>query len=355
MVPAIGMGCFSFGGDRKTGSHLSPDMEALHKGVWGEQSDEATFSTVNAALKAGINFFDTAEMYGDGYSEEMLGKALKASGVPREKYMVATKVCETYLAPADLRAHLDASLARLQLEYIDVYQIHWHSRAAVTCEAYPERPLKAEIPLEATMKELAKLKEEGKIKHIGVCNFGPEDIRTLLKIGVPIISNQLSYGLLWRGIENEVMQLCAENGIGIMAWGSLQQGLLCGKFKTADNVPPGRARNRLFSNARPQQRHGEPGLETEAFAAVEEIRQIAAGIGRPMAEVSLAWTLQQPNMTMCLMGARNGDMLESNLPAAENKLDAATLEKLNVATNDVKVKLGANLDPYETLANTRIV
>eukprot|EP00729_Bicosta_minor_P023583 gene23583-25819_t len=107
MVPAIGMGCFSFGGDRKTGSHLSPDMEALHKGVWGEQSDEA----------------------------------LKASGVPREKYMVATKVCETYLAPADLRAHLDASLARLQLEYIDVYQIHWHSRAAVTCEAYPERPL----------------------------------------------------------------------------------------------------------------------------------------------------------------------------------------------------------------------
>jgi len=355
MVPAIGLGCFSFGGDKKTGGHNGAQMEALHNGVWGEQSDEATFSTVNAALASGINFFDTAEMYGDGYSEEVLGRALKASDYARDKYMVATKVSETNLAPAVLRAHLEASLARLQLDYIDVCQIHWHSRAGVRSATYPERPLEAEVPLEETLQELAKLKAEGKIKHIGVCNFGPSDIREVLRIGVPIVSNQVSYGLLWRGIEHELLQLCADNGIGIMAWGSLQQGLLCGKFKTADDVPPGRARNRLFSSARPQQRHGEAGLETETFTAVEEIRKVAAEVARPMAEVSLAWVLQQPNMTICLMGARNGDQLKSNLPAVEKKLDDATIAKLNTATDDVKEKLGTNLDPYETQAHTRIV
>ena len=216
-------------------------------------------------------------------------------------------------------------------------------------------PCKAEIPLADTMEELAKLKEEGKIKHIGVCNFGPADVRELLRIGVPVVSNQLSYGLLWRGIEHELLQLCADNGIGIMAWGSLQQGLLCGKYKTADDVPPGRARNRLFSSSRPQQRHGEAGLEIETFAAVEEVRKIAADVSRPMAEVSLAWVLQQPHMTMCLMGARNGDMLTSNLPAVKDKLDAATVAKLSAVTNDVKDKLGLNLDSYETLEHTRIV
>jgi len=328
-VSCIGLGCFAFGGDRVIGSELGAKMASLHTGVWGDQSDEATYATVKAALDAGITFFDTAEMYGDGYSEEVTGRALKASGYPRESYMVATKVCEISLDPKQLRQHLEASLKRLQMDYVDLYQIHWHSRAGVRTVTYPERKLEAETPLADTMHELAKLKAEGKIKHIGVCNFGPNDIREVLKIGVPIVSNQMPYGLLWRGIEHEVVGLCEDNGIAIMPWGPLQQGLLCGKFKTADDVPPGRARNRLFSNKRPQQRHGEPGLEAEAFASVAKIAAVAEEVGRPMAEISLAWTLQQRNIGTCLMGARNSSQLERNMLAIANKLEGSALAQLD--------------------------
>ena len=136
-------------------------------------------------------------------------------------------------------------------------------RACVSAD--PDRPLLAEVDLKATMLELAKLKAEGKIKHIAVCNFGMEDIKQLLEIGVPIISNQLCYGLLWRGVERGLAKLCEDNGIAIMPWGSLGQGLLCDKFATADDVPAGRARSRIFSNKRPQQRHGEAGTATSTL------------------------------------------------------------------------------------------
>jgi len=354
-VSAIGMGCFAFGGDRKTGTHLSKEMEKLHEGVWGDQKDEDTYATVKAALDAGINFFDTAEMYGDGYSEEVLGRALKKSGYSRDSYLVATKVCENYLTPELLSQHLEASLARLQLDYVDLFQVHWHSRAAVRTPAYPERPLEKEIPLKDTMLALSALKASGKIRHIGVCNFGVKDIREVVSIGVPIVSNQVPYGLLWRGIEHELQSLCAEHGIAMMPWGPLFQGILCGKFKTADDVPPGRARTRLFSNKRPQQRHGEAGLEAETFAAVEAIRKIAEGAGRPMTDTSIAWVLQQANIGTCLMGARNAAQLKSNLAALKTKLDEHTLGQLDAATRDVKQKLGTNIDPYETSANSRIV
>lgn len=110
------------------------------------------------------------------------------------------------------------------------------------------------------MAALDVLRKEGKIKHIGVCNFGCEDLAEALATGVPIVSNQICYSLLWRGIEGGVVDLCRANNIGILPWGPLTQGLLAGKFASADDVPPGRARTRLFSNKRPQQRHGEAGV-----------------------------------------------------------------------------------------------
>lgn len=213
-------------------------------------------------------------MYGDGYAEEVFGRALKKSGYPRDKYYVATKVCETYLAPDQLEARVDASLARMQLDYIDLYQLHWHSRAALRTDKYPERPLEAEVPLKDTLLKLAELQKAGKIRHIGVCNFGVKDLTEALSTGVRIVSNQICYNLLWRGIEPEVMPLCLKEDIAILPWSPIGQGLLAGKFQTADDVPPGRARSRLFSNKRPQQRHGEPGLEAEAFRCIDKIRLI---------------------------------------------------------------------------------
>eukprot|EP00040_Diaphanoeca_grandis_P003744 m.25755 g.25755 ORF g.25755 m.25755 type:complete len:377 (-) comp15161_c0_seq1:218-1348(-) len=356
-VSVIAMGCFAFGGDRKTGSHLGSQFTALHNGVWGDQDDKDTFATVKAALDAGITMFDTAEMYGDGYSEEVTGRALKASGYARDKYVVATKVSESNLEPKLLREHLNASLKRLDMDYIDIYQVHWHSRAALKSDVYPERPLAAEVPLEDTFKELAKMKEEGLIKHIAVCNFGVSDITKVLEIGVPIISNQLSYGLLWRGLEFEVAEICEENGISIMPWGPLQQGLLCGKFTTADDVPPGRARNRLFSNKRTQQRHGEPGMEEDMFVAVNKIREIAKTVddsANGMTNVALAWVMARPNVATVLMGARNAAQLQSNLSCLKLTLSPSVIKELDDVTEVVKSKLGLNLDPYENSENSRI-
>ena len=207
-VSAIAMGCFAFGGDKKTGTHLGAQMTALHNGVWGDQADEDTFATIKAALDLGVNFFDNAEMYGDGYAEEVMGRALKASGYKRDQYYIGTKVSESYLEPTLLKQHVDESIERMGCDYIDLYQLHWcaltltltltrrlvsnckrcapreiaahgtdiaalrASRAAVKTDKYPERPLVEEVPMEDTLKALEECKVAGKIKHIGVCNFG---------------------------------------------------------------------------------------------------------------------------------------------------------------------------------------
>jgi len=163
-------------------------------------------------------------------------------------------VSETHLSPPLLRSSLIASLARLRTSYIDLYQIHWPSRAAVRSQTYPDRPLVEEVALEATLLALQQLQQEGLIKHIGVCNFGPQDLLQALATGVTIASNQICYNLLWRGCELAgLLDTCKQNRISVLAWSPLQQGLLTGKFACASDVPGGRARTRLFARERPYQ------------------------------------------------------------------------------------------------------
>ena len=213
-VSVLALGCFSFGGDRPTGSHLGATFNKLHAECWGAQDDAVSIAAVRAALEAGINIFDNAEMYGDGHAEDVLGRALESlrEEFPRESYMIATKISETFLAPELIEARLRASLKRLRTDYIDVYQLHWASRAGLASERYPDRPLTAEIPLEATLTKLKQLQDQGLIRHIGVCNFGPRDLATASASGVEVVSNQVCYNLLWRGIEHEVQPMCV-NGI----------------------------------------------------------------------------------------------------------------------------------------------
>ena len=224
------------------------------------------------------------------------------------------QVSESYLDPLQLVERLDRSLARLGTDYIDIYQIHWHSRAAVGNKQYPDRPLAAEVPLEETLRALDTLRKGGKIRHIGVCNFGVADLRAAIATGVPIVSNQVCYNLLWRGIETELVPLCIEHGISILPWSPLQQGILTGKFETADTVPEGRQRTRLFSGKRPFARHGEAGQEDMVFAALDKLRKIAATIDAPMATASLAWVLGRPAVACVLMGARNAEQVSPPPP-----------------------------------------
>jgi len=316
-VSVISMGCWAIAG----GS------------IWGPQKEDDAINAIYEALDEGINFFDTAEGYGNGYSEELVGRALSKR---RKKAIIATKVSSGHLKPKDLKKACENSLRRLQTDYIDLYYIHWPNR---------------EIPIEETLSAMEELKKEGKIRVIGCSNFGKIDLTELLKKG-RVEANEFAYNLLWRAIEYEIQPLCVNNNIGITCYSPLAQGLLTGKFKSADDVPEGRARTRHFSSSRPQVRHGEAGAEKETFKALAKIEKVSKEINIPMAQISLSWLLSQPGVASIIAGARNPEQVKINSQAGELTLPQEVIEQLTLITEDLKKKLGNNPDMWES--NSRI-
>ena len=301
---------------------------------WGAQDETDTVGAVRAALDSGINFFDTAEGYGDGYSEKMLGRALKGR---RDEAIIASKVSTTNLAPAAIRAACERSLKRLGTDVIDLYQVHWPSR---------------NVPFEDTMATLLDLQSAGVIRVIGVSNFGKLDMPDMLAFG-RYDANQLPYSLLWRAIEFEIQPQCVEGNISILPYSPLNQALLTGRYRNADEMPYSRTRTRHFRGDRRDSRHGTAGFETATFAAVEAIRQICADIGQEMVHVALAWLLRKPAVTSVLAGARNPQQVESNLIAGGLSLSAETMRRLDEATDELKSKLGTDPDLWGTGKDSR--
>ena len=160
------------------------------------------------------------------------------------------------------------------------------------------------------------------------------------------MSNQLAYNMLFRGIEYSVLPKCMENGIGVLTYSSLAQGLLSGKYKTADDFPVGRARTKIFSKNREGARHGLDGCEELAFAAIDKIRSICADIGEDMADVALAWSLAQPGITSVIAGGRTAAQALQNAKGADITLASDVLSALNKATEAVKAHLGDDADPW---------
>lgn len=317
-VSVMALGCWPFAGGR----------------YWGEQDDNASIATVHAALDAGINFFDTAEGYEAGHSERVLGQALVGR---RERAIIATKVSPNHLRPDEVLAACEGSLRNLQTDYIDLYQIHWPNH---------------EVPLADTVGALQRLKEQGKIRAIGVSNFAVQDLSEMVTLG-ECATDQLPYSLLWRVIEREIQPLCVKHGVGIICYSPLAQGLLTGRYRSADEVPDGLARTRWYNRERAMAQHDEPGCEAEVFAAIEEVRTIAEEVGAPMATVALAWVKQQPAVTSFLVGARSPEELAWNLPAAGLTLADDVLARLAAATEPVKEKLGNNPDMWMTPSRMR--
>lgn len=318
MVSPIGLGLWGIvGGD-----------------YWGAQDETDTINTVRAALDAGINFFDTAEGYGDGYSEAMLGRALKGR---RGEAIIASKVSAKNLAPDAIRAACEGSLKRLGTDCIDLYQVHWPSRSA---------------PFEDTMATLLDLKDAGKIRVIGVSNFGKLDMPDMLQCG-RYDANQLPYSLLWRAIEFDIQPQCVEHNIGILPYSPLNQALLTGRYRNADEMPYSRTRTRHFRGDRRDSRHSTPGFEAETFAAVDAIREICADIGQEMAHVALAWLLHKTAVASVVAGARNPQQIASNAVAGRLALSAETMQRLDQATDDLKLKLGSDPDMWGTGADSR--
>jgi aryl-alcohol dehydrogenase-like predicted oxidoreductase len=273
---------------------------------------------VRAALDGGINFIDTADVYHGGQSEVMTGQALRNLSVPRDQYVLATKVLgqmgpgvnQVGLSRAHILSGIDASLERLQLDHIDLYQIHGSD---------------PHTPLEETLDALDMCVRSGKVRYIGLCNLQAWQITKALWISdkknlARFESLQMYYSIAGRDLEREVVPLANDQRLAILPWSPLAGGLLSGKFSRDSKGPEG-ARRSTFDF---------PPIDRErAFNIIDAMRPIAEAHGVSVARVALAWLIHQPHVTSVIIGARTRDQLTDNLAATGLKLGAQELETLN--------------------------
>ena len=297
--------------------------------TWGHQDRGDSVAAIRAALDSGINFFDTAEAYGAGESERIFGEVLAGR---RKEVILATKVAREHLRARQVKRCCTDSLRRLRTDYIDLYQVHWPN---------------PDVPLAETMEAMEQLRAEGKVRAVGVSNFGAGYLAELLDLG-RVEANQVCYSLLWRAVEHEIQPLCAAGNVSILCYSPLCQGLLTGKFATPDDVPAGRARMRLFSGDRPESRHGGPGCEELMFEAIGRVRRISEGLGRPMAQVALAWLLGRAGVASVIAGGRSARQVRENAAAGDLELPAEAVERLAEAAEPLKARVGTNADLWQS-------
>jgi aryl-alcohol dehydrogenase-like predicted oxidoreductase len=273
------------------------------KRMWVGIEDEESIKAIRAAYEAGITTIDTAEIYGDGHSEQIVAKALFDV---RDHVVYASKVFSNHLKYDQVIEACDRSCENLNTDYIDLYQIHW-----------PSGSFNSEIvPIEETMSALNKLKEQGKIRAIGVSNFSRNQLEEASQYG-RIESLQPCYSLFWRQVEQDAMPYCIEHNISILAYSSLAQGILTGKFKSDHQFAEGdhRTANKLF----------QPENYQRVQQALEKLRPFAESHNCTLAQLSLAWLIAQPQ-TNAIVGARNASQATANAQAIQVNL---TSEEIN--------------------------
>jgi aryl-alcohol dehydrogenase-like predicted oxidoreductase len=274
---------------------------------WVGIEDVDSVQAIRTAFDRGMTTIDTAEVYGDGHSEHIVAQALADV---REKAVYATKVFATHLKYDQVLEACDRSLKRLKTDYLDLYQIHW-----------PSGSWDSEIvPIEETMRALNKLKEDGKIRAIGVSNFSLAQLEEAAQFG-RIDSLQPPYSLFWRQAEKELVPYCIEHQISILAYSSLAQGLLTGKFGADHQFEAGdnRSTNRLFSQPENYQRVQQ---------ALAQLRPIADRLDCTLGQLALAWLIAQPQAN-AIVGARNAEQAIVNPKAAEVILSEQDLQAID--------------------------
>jgi aryl-alcohol dehydrogenase-like predicted oxidoreductase len=279
---------------------------------WVGIDDDTVIDAMRAALNAGITTFDTAEIYGNGYSEDLVGKAL---GCVRDRVVLATKVFPNHLKAEQVIAACENSLCRLQTDVIDLYQIHWPS-GAFNSEV---------VPIGETMGALNQLKEQGKIRAIGVSNFSRSQLEEAAQYG-RIDSLQPPYSLFWRGVETEQRPYCIDHNLTVLAYSSLAQGLLTGKFGPNHQFPAEdiRSKNKLFQSP----------LYEKAQAALTQLRPIADRYQTSLGNLALAWLIAQPQTT-AIVGARHAEQARENAKAAEIQLAPEDLQLMDIISRTV--------------------
>lgn len=295
--------------------------------LWGESDDRAAIQTVHYALDNGINLIDTAERYGDGKSEEVVGRALKDR---RSSAILATKVYTDALHYQDVIAHCDASLRRMQTDYIDIYQIHW-----------PD----PNIPLEETFGAFEDLKKAGKIRVSGICNAGVSCIQSL-KPSYGVVMNQLPYSLIWRIAEKAIIPATQRMGVSVWAYSPLAQGLLTGKFHCVEDVPLARRETRFYSCKWKQGRHNDPGFEKEIFSFIRLLSDRAEKAGYTPAEVAMNFLKRRRAVKSVLVGARSPQQLAQNISSYEATIPSGWMEEMESISDSLKSIMGDNADMW---------
>jgi aryl-alcohol dehydrogenase-like predicted oxidoreductase len=280
---------------------------------WGSQDESESIAAIERALDSGLNWIDTAAVYGLGHSEEVVGKALKGRA---KKPLVFTKCSMRWdenrkiyrsLKRASLEEEVNNSLRRLGVDVIDLYQIHWPN---------------PEDEIEEGWETLTKFKEQGKVRYIGVSNFNVAQMKRAQKIA-PITSLQPPYSLLRRDIETEILPFCRENNIGVINYSPMVSGLLSGKM-TAERV-----RNLPDDDWRKRSPNFQPPKLERNLALAELLREIGRPHGVEPGVVAIAWTLRNPAITAAIVGARRPDQVDDVAPAATFRLSES--EALRIA------------------------
>lgn len=276
------------------------------KTMWTDIDDNETRRAMRAALDAGITTFDTAEVYGNGYSEQIIAQAL--SDV-RDKVVLASKVFSNHLKYDQVMSACHRSLKNLNTDYIDLYQIHWPPGTF----GHPA------VPMDETMRALLDLRDQGKIRAIGVSNFNRAQLEDIARYG-PIESLQPPYSLFWRMVESEAAPYCREKQITILAYSPMAQGLLTGKFGPDHTFAKGdhRAAHKLF----------QPAHYARVQQALGALRAIAENHNFTLAQLALAWVIAQPSCC-AIAGARNSEQAVQNAAAGDIRLTAEDLSAMD--------------------------
>ncbi len=314
-------------------------ISAIAYGNWlthGSQVEEdAALACVRQALDEGITTFDTADVYANTAAESVLGKAL--AGERREGLEIFTKVFwptgpgahnDKGLGRKHILESIDGSLRRLGTDYVDLYQAHRYDHGT---------------PLEETMVAFADVVRSGKALYIGVSEWRAEEIRAAAELArelrVPLVSNQPQYSLLWRVIESEVIPTCRELGMGQIVWSPIAQGVLTGKYLPGQAPPAGSRATDDKGGADMISRW----LEDDVLERVQSLRPIADGVGLSLAQLAVAWVLQNTNVSAAIIGASRPEQVTENVKAAGVTLDEATLSAIDEAVGPVVIS-----DPAHT-------
>ncbi|RBM20800.1 aldo/keto reductase family protein [Streptomyces sp. PT12] len=316
-------------------------ISEISYGNWlthGSQVEEdAATACVRAALDAGITTFDTADVYAETRAESVLGRALK--GERREGLEIFTKVYwptgpgknDRGLSRKHIRESIDNSLRRLQTDYVDLYQAH---RFDVS------------TPLEETMSAFADIVHSGKAHYIGVSEWTADQIRRAhalaTELRIPLVSSQPQYSMLWRIIEGEVIPTSQELGLGQIVWSPIAQGVLTGKYLPGQQPPEGSRATDEKGGASMISRF----LRDDVLDAVQRLRPLADEAGLSLAQLAIAWVLQNPNVSSAIVGASRPEQVGENAKAAGVKLDAGLLERIDEIVAPVAVT-----DPAQVAAN----